>query len=218
MTKFFLGILLGIAPLVASAQNDSTKVSGNAGDSILVNRRGKVMSAEAYAKRFSPRKALLYSAILPGAGQVYNKKYWKVPLVYGAIAGGIYILDFYGSEHSRTREQLFRLLNDTSPVEDPNKKGYTLQGNLLLNGTVVSPETKLNVEQLRNRETRFRRDRDFAVVMLSVVYFAQLIDAHVDAHLKEFDLYPQLKMSWKPSVQSTGLYSRSTGLSLTFTF
>lgn len=218
MTRLFFGFLFTMATLEALAQGDSTSTSSPAGDSILVNRRGKIVSAEAYASRFSPRKALLYSAVLPGAGQAYNKKYWKVPLVYGAIAGGIYALNFYGDERDRSREQLFRLLNDTSPVEDPNRKGYTLMGNLLLNGKAVSPETKLNIDQLRIRETRFRRDRDFAVVMLAVVYFAQLIDAHVDAHLKEFDLNPQLKMAWKPSVQSTGLSARSAGVSLTFTF
>jgi Family of unknown function (DUF5683) len=219
--KFGLSLILSITvPLFALAQQedktDSVRLSPT--DSIRLDPKAKVITIESYAKRFNPRKALLFAAVLPGAGQVYNKKYWKVPLVYGLIGGGIYAMNFYQTAHKKFRNQLFALLNDTNPVEDPARKGYTLMGNLLVNGQVASPENKLNVDQLRNVVNRYRRDRDFSVALMGMIYFAQLIDAHVDAHLKEFDLNPQLKVAVEPTIQPTGLFGRSSGLSVTFTF
>ncbi len=218
-----LGFLIGISlivPFLAAAQKKDTSdsIRITLGDSSLLDSKAKVITLESYAKRFDPRKALLYSAILPGAGQVYNKKYWKVPLVYGLIGGGIYGMNFYQTSHKKFKNQLFALLNDINPIEDPDNKGYTLMGNLLINGKVASPENKLNIEQLRNLVNRYRRHRDFSLAMMGIIYFAQLIDAHVDAHLKEFDLNPQLKVAVEPTIQPTGLFGRSSGLSVKFTF
>lgn len=220
MIRAALAFLLFSAWISAHGQESTTKADTTIvppSDTTLVKKGTKVVTIETYAARYNPRKALLYSAVFPGAGQVYNKKYWKVPLVYGLIGGGVVYVVLNDNKHQEYREQLFSLLNEPSTVV-VDKEGRTALGNLLQNGKLVNANSKLNVDQLRNVVNRFRRDRDFGLMMTGIIYFAQMIDAHVDAHLKEFDLNPQLKLSVEPSVQPTGLYGRSSGISLTLRF
>lgn len=220
MIRAALAFLLFSACLSAHGQESTYKADTTAvppSDTTLVKKGANVVTIETYAARYNPRKALLYSAVLPGAGQVYNKKYWKVPLVYGLIAGGVFYISENDKRYKLYKEQLFSLLNEPNPAV-VDKEGLTPSGNLLQNGNLVNRDSKLGVDQLRNIVNRFRRDRDFGLMMTGIIYFAQLIDAHVDAHLKEFDLNPQLKLSVEPSVQPTGLYGRSSGISLTLRF
>lgn len=165
-------------------------------DSLVIKKGGKVITIESYAKRFQPRKALLYSAVLPGMGQVYNKKYWKLPLIYG----GFYLLTKYAVAYNnlyiKYKEELYGTLE--IPVIPP-ASGYTQT-------------------QLRTLIDNYRRQRDYFIVLDGFMYILQLIDAHVDAHLKEFDLNPQLKVSLKPTVQPTGLMGHASGFSLTLKF
>jgi len=158
------------------------------------------MLIESYAKRFDPRKALFYSAILPGAGQVYNRKYWKVPLVYGGLITGAYLIDFYNSRFLQFRNELFTLLNDGS------------------SSTTPTTPSGLNENQLRRLTDRARRERDFWSIMTGLWYLLQIVDAHVDAHLKEFDVNPQLKARVEPFSQNDLLVGRSTGVSLIIRF
>ena len=164
-------------------------------DSLNIGKGKKVINIESYAKRFNPRKALLYAAILPGAGQAYNNKYWKIPIVYGGfIALGRFIgvnQDYY----TKYKIQLFQKL------ADPN-----------------STTIKYTVEQLRNATNRYRRDRDYLCIMTGVLYALQMVDAHVDAHLKEFDINPQLKARIEPTMENDMLTGRSSGISLKLKF
>jgi hypothetical protein len=200
-----------MAPALAWGQpSDSARAST---DTLRLDRRGRVVNIDTYAARFNPRKALLFSAILPGAGQAYNKKYWKVPLVYGLMGGGVYLMGIYEGEHERYRTELFNMLNEpANPQPDP-VTGLTPFGNRVVNGRLLSP-SNANLEQLRNRVNRFRRDRDFSVLLMGVIYFAQMVDAHVDAHLKEFDLNPQLRARLEPSLEPVGGMGNAKGISL----
>ena len=171
---------------------DSTKTSG---DSILVMKNGKIITVEAYAKRYNPRKALLYAAVFPGLGQIYNKKYWKVPLVYGGFAMITTIAAAYQQLHDKYKAELFDNLR-TGAATSPS--GY-------------------NTQALRDVVDAYRRQRDYFIIIGAFWYLLQMVDAHVDAHLKEFDLNPQLKLSLTPSVQRT-LVGQASGVSLTLTF
>jgi hypothetical protein len=150
---------------------------------------------QSYATRYSPRKALLYAAILPGLGQVYTKKYWKLPLVYGGIGVTGYAIRFYQQGYSQFRQELFEILRSGASV---SPSGYS--------------ET-----QLRIIIDRYRRERDFMMIVMAGVYVLQMIDAHVDAHLKEFDLNPHLKLSIRP-VASQGICGNMAGIGLFITF
>ncbi|HRI80526.1 MAG TPA: DUF5683 domain-containing protein, partial [Cyclobacteriaceae bacterium] len=165
-------------------------------DSIRINKSGKVITVASYAKRYQPRKALLYAAVLPGAGQVYNKKYWKLPFVYGGFAAITYGVIYYNNAYSKYKNELFGVLES---------------------GSATSP-SGFTEEQLRTIVDEARRQRDFFLILDAFMYILQMVDAHVDAHLKEFDLNPQLKVSLKPTVQQNVLTGRTSGFSLTFRF
>lgn len=157
----------------------------------------RVERIESYASRFDPRKALLYSAILPGAGQLYNKKYWKMPLVYGGFTITTMVVVFYDKNHRKFRNELFEVLNN--------------------GGTGVGP-SGLDATALRRAIDITRRERDFYILLSGVWYLLQMVDAHVDAHLKEFQLNPKLQVKWEPHLENNMMLGRQAGFSLTFRF
>ena len=147
------------------------------------------------ADRFNPRKASLYAAILPGLGQAYNKKYWKIPLVYGGFIALGYGIDFYHDNYTRFRSALIAEV-DNNPMS--------------------VNETGFNTEQLRRLVDRTRRERDYFIILTGAFYLLQIVDAHIDAHLKEFDLNPDLKVQVDPVMRyQEGI---NGGLSLTLKF
>jgi len=179
----------------ASAQN-KTPIEK---DTVIIEREDTVLM-KSYAARFDPRKALFYAAVLPGLGQVYNKKYWKLPLVYGGfflIGRQIKIADdFYQDYRSQIFDNISR--GRTQPT-DLTRSGYQLR-------------------VIRTQADRARRQRDFWIIIMGAMYALQIVDAHVDAHLKEFDLNPNLKVAISPTVESDPVIGRQTGMSLTFKF
>ncbi len=167
---------------------------------------------ESFAKRYNPRKALFFSAVLPGMGQVYNKKYWKVPLVYGGFIGGIWMINFQQQRYLKYKGELFDLLNE----------GVTSVTTTLPNGTttttpVLSP-SNFTQDQLRTIVNKSRRERDYYSILTGLWYILQMVDAHVDAHLKEFELNPQLHVKIEPMVESDQLVGRNSGVSLKLKF
>jgi Family of unknown function (DUF5683) len=172
-------------------ERDTVKI-----DPVDVPQVEQATPISSYAKRFDPRKALLYAAVFPGSGQVYNKKYWKLPIVYGGFFGGIYLVNFYQEQHIRFRKDLFELLNDPTAI---NPNGF-------------------NQDQLRSLVDKARRERDYFLVLTGLWYILQMVDAHVDAHLKEFDLNPKLKVSLEPHMERNGMVGRSNGMSLIIKF
>ncbi|MFM8912273.1 MAG: DUF5683 domain-containing protein [Flammeovirgaceae bacterium] len=169
-------------------------VSGLSSDSVV--RRGKVISIKSYTAKFNPRKALLYSAILPGAGQVYNRKYWKVPLVYGGIVGLGLVVDFYNQANNKFRNELFGLLNS---------------------GQALSA-SGLDETQLRTVIDQSRRQRDYFMIFVGFFYILQMVDAHVDAHLKEFDVNPRLRARIEPAMDNSYLTGSTVGLAITLRY
>ena len=129
----------------------------------------------------APRKAFLYSALLPGMGQIYNRMYWKVPIVYGGFIGLGYMVTYYDKRYVIFREELFDVLEDPTYI----------------------PPSGASESQLRTLITRARRERDYMIVISTFYYILQIVDAHVDAHLREFDLNPDLQLEFRPSAQPT---------------
>jgi Family of unknown function (DUF5683) len=174
----------------------SDTVVDHSNDSTFINSRGKVINIKTYSKRFQPRKALLYSAIVPGLGQAYNKKYWKLPIIYGGFIMLGTVVVVYNNFYVKYRNELISVVADPTY---PTTYGYT-------------------EEQLRTVVDTYRRQRDYFIVLSGFLYVLQFIDAHVDAHLKEFDLNPQLKLSLEPSVQQNALIGSISGVSLVLKF
>lgn len=214
-----LFVLLIIVACIPTQAQDSTHVTSP--DSIIIGKNGKVTTIESYAARYNPRKAMLYSAVLPGLGQAYNKKYWKIPLVIGGFVGTGYGIWEYNRRYQFYKNGLFNMLNEPANPEVDPETGLTALGNRVINGELFFPVNntgQLRLEIVRNAVNRNRRDRDFSVVMTFIFYMMQMVDAHVDAHLKEFDLNPQLKVSLEPTMDSNAFTGRTAGVGLTLKF
>lgn len=167
-------------------------------DTTFIKSDSDVIDIESYSKRFDPRKALLFSAVFPGAGQFYNKKYWKMPLVYGGFGFLIYVANFYHTENLKYREELFGLINDPS-------------------GATVGP-SGYTEDQLRTLVDKTRRERDFFIILNGIWYFLQMVDAQVDAHLKEFDINPKMQVRIEPLMENSAWTGRNTGIALKIRF
>lgn len=129
----------------------------------------------------SPRKATLMSAIIPGLGQVYNKKYWKVPIIYAGI-GGLYYVFNYNQELYRSYKIAYILRMDKSPDTVDEYEG------------IYSAENLLTYQEL------YRRNRDLSIIGMAAFYVLNIIDANVDAHLFSFDVSEDLSLQWQPSI------------------
>ena len=145
----------------------------------------------------NPKRAAVLSAVLPGLGQVYNKQYWKVPLIYGgAIMIGHYI---------RYQDRLYNSFRSAYFAEtdlDPGTVNpYPVSSDVLLS----------NAEQLR-------RDRDYLMIIGGIFYLLQIVDAHVSAHLHEFQINDALSLDIQPAIQPSALISRSVGVSFSLRF
>ncbi|MEW2921570.1 DUF5683 domain-containing protein [Muricauda sp. ANG21] len=160
-------------------------------DSLAQNLEDKGITVQevTYEKKrinpLAPSKAAFYSAILPGLGQVYNKRYWKAPIVWGAIGTGIYVYSINNTNYRSARNAFKRRLAGFEDDEffDINGDG---------NGPDVSDEA------LQDAQERTQRDRDLALVITIALYALNIIDANVDAHLKQYNVDDNLAVDFKP--------------------
>lgn len=143
----------------------------------------------------NPRKATILSAILPGAGQVYNGKAWKVPIIYAGFMTDIYFIQFNNRRYQVFRDALVASDND-EPTIFPN----------------------LNREALVRNVDYWRRNRDLTILLLAVIYGLNLIDANVDAHLSGFDISDDLTMAIEPHHETIMAQTQQVGLSLKLKF
>ncbi len=139
-----------------------------------------------------PRRAAILSAILPGLGQVYNKQYWKTPLVYAGLATFGHFISYNNIIYHALRNAVIAQSNgQTHPFSD----------------IVRSPNILV-----KNRD-QFRRNRDYLIILGSFFYVLNIVDAHVSAHLDEFEVNENLTFSLEPSIQRTS-FTQLIGVSL----
>ena len=136
-------------------------------------------------KKHSPLKATLMSTALPGLGQVYNGKWWKVPIIYGAFGGLIYSSVFNDAK-CRTYKNAYLLRIDDDPATTDEFEGRYSDANL------------------RELVDFYQRNRDLSLIFTGVIYALNIIDATVDAHLKDFDVSDDLTLKVRPTMQQIG--------------
>jgi hypothetical protein len=141
------------------------------------------------------RKAALYSFGFPGLGQIYNRKYWKLPIVYGMIGAGLYFTATNGKELRRYNAALELRLGDG---------GDEFEG-------------ILSDSELTFRRNSFRRNTELASILTALAYGLNIIDAVVDAHLFEFDISDDLSFRWQPNFL-TGNNKAIPGIQLSLSF
>ncbi|WP_350215763.1 DUF5683 domain-containing protein [Ekhidna sp.] len=145
-----------------------------------------------------PQRAALLSAVFPGMGQVYNKQYWKVPIVLAGVITFAHFIDYNNKVYHSLRNAA--LITARDPESNPFK-------------SIVTTENAL----IRNRDV-FRRNRDMLIIVGSAFYILQIVDAHVSAHLEEFKVNDKLALGIEPSIQPTPLFSQAIGLSFVLKF
>lgn len=154
-------------------------------------------------KVYSPRAAAIRSAILPGLGQAYNRRYWKIPIIYGALGTAGAVLN-YNLKNYRNLRYAYRAKVLAQPP--PNGQNDTS----LLAG--IEPRlSPLDISALRQFRDEFRRNIDYTILVVILLWGLNVADAAVDAHLKGFDVSPDLSLRLKPGYSDL---ARTNGISL----
>lgn len=150
-------------------------------------------------KEFNPRKATLRSAIFPGWGQLYNKKYWKVPLVWGAVGITVGVF-FYNVNTYKALKQAYIYKTD----QDSN------------NDLLIDPRfSNLSANALKTYRNSFRQNVDYSVLFFILIWGLNVVDATVDAHLKAFDVNDDLSLHFKAGYSEL---AKTTGITLALKF
>lgn len=160
----------------------------------------------------SPKKATLYSAILPGLGQAYNKKYWKIPLVYAGFGTLGYFI-YWNNDNYQIMKQAYSDFTDDDPETNSH---LDLDGAQYYNLDKEPDATNFKTNVAKQQDY-YRRNRDLLVICTVGFYGLQIIDASVDAHFFDFDMSDDLTFNWQPVMTS---FNRETiyGINCTFTF
>lgn len=163
----------------------------------------------------NPNKAMWYSALCPGLGQIYNRSYWKVPVIYGGAAVFSYLISWQGRMYNDYSNAYYDMMDN-----DPNTVSYEhLFRNI--NGT---DEWKKNT--LRKKRDYYRRYRDLCVFGVGILYVVNIIDAFVDGHLYDFSVSNDLSFHIEPvisvpnvnGISNSSLNETQYGLQCSFTF
>lgn len=167
-----------------------------------------------------PKKAVLM-ALVPGLGQIYNRKFWKLPIVYGGLMGCMYAVTWNNRNYQDYSTAYKDIMMDAEEPNRPVDEFHTSWQDFL--GVGYDPKewvTNTNFQtQLKNRKDYYRRYRDLSIIITVGVYALSIIDAYVDAQLFDFDISPDLSMHWEPSVTPQTAYSsRSYGLNCSIKF
>ncbi|MBE6293626.1 MAG: hypothetical protein E7090_02975 [Bacteroidales bacterium] len=162
----------------------------------------------------NPQKATWLAVVFPGAGQIYNRKYWKLPIVYGGFIGCLYAYNWNSQMYSDYRQGYLDIMDsdpNTKSYEDFFRPGYDFENN-----------KEYIKEVFKKRKDRYRRWRDLSVFAFVAVYALSVIDAYVDAQLSNFDISDDINMTLNPqlirgngSIGSDGNYY---GLNCNITF
>ena len=194
--KFLFIITLCLLPVFIFAQNNDKDSQGKLGDANIVIQDS---TARKPIDPLSPARAAFYSAILPGLGQAYNKKYWKIPIVYAALGAGIYFYLDNDNEYKRYRDAYKSRL-----------AGFT---NDEFYGSGSAPN--ISNDGLIRAQRTLRRNKELSLLITIGIYALNIIDANVDAHLLQYNVDDNLAL--KPHFNFNE-FDATTNLGLTLNF
>ena len=167
--------------------------------------------------RPDPKRALWLALVIPGGGQIYNRKYWKLPLVYGGFIGCMYAMNWNNTMYKDYSQAYIDLMDN-----DPSTQSYN---QFLHLGTKITTEADKTRYQdiFRKRKDKYRRWRDLSFFVMLGVYALSVIDAYVDAELSVFDISDDLSLKVEPTIinnrsSSNPLDASSVGLQCSLNF
>lgn len=219
--------LLWLGTTQAMAQKDSLAVESlSLEDSITIDSASlsKALAPKALRKkrnwatwRPDTKRAMWLALVLPGAGQIYNRKYWKLPIIYGGFVGCAYAMSWNNQMYHDYSQAYLDIMDD-----DPNTQSYNQF--LHLGAQIDASNIERYKEIFRKRKDRYRRWRDMSMFVMIGVYAFSVIDAYVDASLSEFDISDDLSIRVEPTVINNNqrtrnpLRSSTLGLQCSLTF
>ena len=176
------------------AQKDSTNVKIKA-------IKGKIKTTQGIYNPLSPSKAAFYSAIFPGMGQAYNKKYWKTPIVWAALAIPTYYYQLNNSDYKRYR-RAYKLRKNGLPDEFTDDFG----------------NTSVSIETLETAQKQLKQNRDMSLLTGVILYVLQIVEASVNAHLIQFNTDDNI--SFKPAIlmDPIRIETPTVGLTIKYSF
>jgi len=198
----------------ASAQTDSLPQNIPLDSTVIVSPESIVVTGEAelhpsvkdegtneadtldWRQRHSPRKATIMSAIIPGAGQIYNRKYWKAPIVWAGLGVSLWFVQRNTAQYRRYKDNYLAVIDN-----DPT--------------TVDEFEGRVSSSQLLDATDTYRRWRDLSYVAVGLCYLLNVVDASVDGYFVRFDVGEDLSMHIAPSLQTAALGAPGFSLALT---
>lgn len=163
------------------------------------------------------KRAMWLAIVLPGAGQIYNRKYWKLPIIYGGFVGCAYAITWNNQMYHDYSQAYMDIMDD-----DPNTQSYNQF--LHLGAQINESNIERYKEIFRKRKDKYRRWRDLGTFVMIGIYAFSVIDAYVDASLSEFDISDDLSLRIEPTMLNNGnktanpLRSGSLGVSCSLTF
>ena len=204
---FVLALLvqLGLGGSSAYAQNveqknhmDMEEMSAPVDTFLLAAKSDSLLKLSQPKERFIPNsnRSVWLAMAFPGAGQIYNRKYWKLPIVYGGFVGCAYALNWNNKMYRDYSQAYLDIMDD-----DPNTKSY--QDFLPLNSSIAGQEERFK-EIFRKRKDVYRRQRDLSIFAFIGVYLLSIVDAYVDAELSDFDISNDIGLRVEPALFDNG--------------
>ncbi len=200
-----LRIIITLAILVAAttetkAQNTDAALSSDSisimlpkADSVAAKDISRMEKRDWATWRPDSKRAMWLALVIPGGGQIYNRKYWKLPIFYGGMMGCIYALTWNNMMY-RDYSQAYLDIMDSDPTTESYNKFLHL-------GATITPANEERYKKLfKSRKDKYRRWRDMSMFALIGVYALSVIDAYVDAELSEFDISKDLSLRVRPTV------------------
>ena len=201
LRSFIFFIILSSLAYNCYAQQKDTVIFAHDSTIVIEKKKDSTIKKRVYI----PRVATIRSAILPGLGQIYNKKYWKLPIVYGALGVTAYIffdnLQVYKDLRFAYKAKYNLSIQPTGvPYAIPDSTEYYK----------IKPEyLPYSLNSIRQNRDNFRRNIDYSVLVFILFWGLNVVDATVDAHLKGFDVSPDLTFKIKPYIPTANTFGIS---------
>lgn len=147
----------------------------------------------------APQRAAFYSAVIPGLGQAYNKKYWKIPIIYAGMAAGVYFYLNNDKDYDRFRDAYKRRLAGFTDDE--------------FYGTGIEPN--ISTDRLIDAQKTAQKNKDVSIIVSLAFYLINIVDANVDSHLKQYNISDDLSLQPNLDLNPVNVQA-NYGLSLTY--
>ena len=206
-----------LAPLDSLALADAADLVKDTLSSVIVKKqRRERIKRDWNTWKPNPQRALWLAMVLPGAGQIYNRKYWKLPIIYGGFMGCIYALTWNNMMYKDYSQAYLDIMDD-----DPETASYNKF--LHLKNQINSSNEERYKDLFKKRKDKYRRWRDLSFFVMLGIYAVSVIDAYVDAELSQFDISKDLSLKVTPTVIGSGqsknpLYATALGVNCSISF